>query len=147
MRYKALTLALAVVAVPLPAAAQIETIDPDIETDQPASDPDLAGRLADPAMQDKMATMVAVLGDVLLDLPLAPLAKALADQGVEAADEIPSDTTLRKLAPGTTDVKDEIAEKLPQMMGAMASLAKGMEAMLPTLKVMVQQSRNALPVN
>ena len=132
-------------AAPVPASAQIETIDPDMAADQPADSADLADRLADPAVQQQLTTTVAVLGDVLLDLPLAPLAKALADAGVEAADEIPGDTTLRKLAPGTTGLQDEVAERMPQMMGAMARMAKGMNAMMPALRDMAAQARRALP--
>lgn len=136
---------MAVAAAPMPAAAQIETIDPDVMADRPAKPADLADRLADPAVQEQMATTVAVLGDVLLDLPLAPLAKALADAGVEAADEIPGDTTLRKLAPGATRMQDELDRKLPQTMAAMAAMARGMEAVIPALKDMAEQVGRAVP--
>ena len=145
MHYKSLVLAAIGLAAPLPAAAQIETIDPDSAIDQAESPVDLAQKLADPAVQAQTTSMVAVLSDVLLDLPLAPLAKTLTDAGVEAADRVPADTTLRKLAPDATHVQDEVTAKLPQMMGAMAAMAKGMEAMMPALRDMAAQAKRALP--
>ena len=138
--------AAAVFAAPVPALAQIENVDPDDGFAQapPATDA-LVEKLADPAMQEQMATTVAVLSEVLLDLPLAPLADALAQAGVEGADRIPNDTTLRKLAPEADRVPAEIAENLPKMMGAMASMAKGMEAMMPALEDMAARMKDALP--
>lgn len=145
MRLLASAIGLAALAAPLPAHAQIETIDPDTEIAPPETNDALAARLADPAAQQQMAATLAALSDVLLDLPLAPLARALADAGVEAADDIPMDTTLRKLAPGSTRVQDEVTERLPQMMGSMAQLSKGMQEMMPALKEMAKRMREAIP--
>lgn len=153
MRQISLAFAAAALAAPLPALAQIESVDPDesyavagtAETG-PATDR-LVEKLSDPVVQEQLATTVSVLSEVLLDLPLAPLADALAEAGVESADRIPNDTTLRKLAPQADRVPGEIADKLPQMMGAMASMAKGMEAMMPALKDMATQMKKALPAD
>lgn len=146
MRTFAIALALSGLCAAGPALAQIESVDPDegFVVDAPEGNR-LVERLADPVAQEQLATSVAVMGEILLDLPLAPLAQALADAGVETADDIPADTTLRKLAPGAGRVPEEVAERLPQAMGAMASMARGMEAMLPAFREMADRMKDALP--
>ena len=144
MRSFALALAATGLLAPLPALAQIESIDPDSEYAEETTNK-LVEKLADPAVQAQLATTVAVMSDVLLDMPLAPLADALAQAGVEAADEIPHDTTLRQLSPDAGRVPDEVAHRLPQMMGAMASMAKGMAAMMPALEEMAARMKDTLP--
>lgn len=132
---------------PAPALAQIESVDPDTLLNDADGETtvELGEKLADPAMQEQVATTVAVMSEILLDLPLAPLAKSLAEAGVESAERIPQDTTLRKLAPGAERVPEELAENLPRMMNAMAALSKGLEEMRPAIEEMADRMKEALP--
>ena len=135
------------ILAPAPAIAQIESVDPDTLLNEAEGEPsvELGEKLADPAMQEQIATTVTVMSEILLDLPLAPLAKSLAEAGVESADRIPRDATLRKLAPGAERVPEELAENLPRMMNAMAALSKGLEEMRPALEEMADRMKEALP--
>lgn len=148
MRLPVALIAAACLSAPLPAYAQIETVDPDVAIEDEGATSAasrFADRLGDPETQEKLAETVQALGHILLDLPLAPLADAMADAGVAAADEIPNDATLRQLAPEAEHFPDEIAERLPEMMGTMASMAEGLEAMLPALRDMARKIEDALP--
>ena len=145
MRKFALLAAACAFAAPLPAFAQMETVDPDVEYSDSEPVDSLTEKLGDHATQEHLAATVAALSDVLLDMPLAPLAKALADAGVEAADEVPPDTTLRQLSPEAGHVLEEIADKLPAMMDAIASMAVAMRELAPVLEGMAERVKQALP--
>lgn len=146
MRMSASILAAFAMSAPLPALAQIETVDPDLAaTEASREQAQLVDRLGDPDFRQELAATIATLSEVVLDLPLAPLADAMADAGVEAADDIPDDATLRRLAPGTDRIPEELEENLPRAMEAMASMAKGIEAMMPALRDMAARMKEALP--
>jgi hypothetical protein len=146
MRHSVSILAAIAMLAPVPALAQIETVDPDLAAaDEPVIDSGLIDRLGDPETQQQLATTIATLSEILLDLPLAPLANAVADAGVDLAEEVPADATLRQLAPEAEQVPDQIAENLPRAMTAMASMAQGIEAMMPALRDMAERMKDALP--
>ncbi|MFN2099722.1 hypothetical protein [Altererythrobacter sp. MF3-039] len=146
MRHSVSILAAIAMLAPVPALAQIETVDPDLAAAaEPVIDSESIDRLGDPETQQQLATTIATLSEILLDLPLAPLANAVADAGIDLAEEVPEDTTLRQLAPEAEQVPDQIAENLPRAMTAMASMAQGIEAMMPALRDMAERMKDALP--
>lgn len=145
--------ALPLAAFAVPAAAQ------DIVLDEPqaASTADtetmerMADRLRDPATQEALASTMAVMAEVLLDLPLAPILEPLAEAAGEATGEdigrVDPDATLRKMAPGSENLSDEIREKLPIAMGSMASMTGAMAKMVPALREMAERMKDALPAD
>lgn len=133
MRFIALAAVAAAIATPAAASAQDERRIA-LPGDEPVA-PEMAQRLADPVFQEQMASTVAVLGEILLDLPVAPLAEAAAQMAGEDPQAVDPDMTLRNLAgPRADDVPQEIARELPRMMGAMAGMAEGLSAMVPALR-------------
>lgn len=127
-------------AAPFPAAAQDAVTDESVE-DAAAR---LSETLSDPAMQEQMADTVATMSEALLDLPLAPFLRAAAQMAGEDPEAVDPDTTLRRISPDAEEVPGEIADKLPQMMGAMAGMADGMGAMMPALREMADRMREAI---
>lgn len=102
----------------------------------------LAEKLGDPALQESMAQTAAVLSEALLDLPLAPLARAAAQAAGEDPEAVDPQMTLRRVAPGAERVPEELSDRVPQMMGAMAGMAEGIQAMLPALRQMAEQMKD-----
>lgn len=135
---RALTLAAAslVLAAPLPALAQVS--DTEIATAE------IESTLKDPGMQAAVAEGMAAAGEALLDLPLAPLAKAIAEAAGEDPDAIDPGMTLRSVSPEAQDAPDRVRESLPRMMGAMGSMAGGMGAMVPALRELAERMRAAM---
>lgn len=113
--------------------------------DQDESLSELAKTLADPGEQQKMAAMIGAVGEVLMQLPVGPLAEAMTQAVPEemAPDmpEIAHDATLRDLAGPSSArrMQAEIADKVPVMMGMLAGLAKGAETMRPALNDLGRQ--------
>lgn len=122
----------ALLAAPAQAASDSE-LGPLIET------------LSDPARQQSLAQTLAVLSEAFLDLPLAPMARAAAQAAGEDPEAIDPDMTLRQIAPDAERVPEELSARVPEMMGAMAGMAQGMEAMLPALRQMAQRMEQSLP--
>ncbi|WP_370031752.1 hypothetical protein [Qipengyuania mesophila] len=139
MRSIVLPAALAAFAVPVPALAQ------DAPQAAPAPLAELADQMRDPARQREMALMLQAMTEVLLDMPIAPLAQAAADMAGEKADEIDPDTTLRSMAPEAGRVSEEVARTVPRAMQAAGSMAEGMAAMTPMLREMAKRMRDAMP--
>lgn len=122
----------AIAAAPVPALAQTG----DAEA--------LSQRLSDPDTQAELAETMAVMGEVLLDLPIASLAQAAAEMAGKDPARVDPDLTLRKMAPGAGRVPGEVADKLPRMMDGMAGMASGMEAMMPALKSMAARMEQSM---
>ena len=136
MRYLLPTVAAVLACSPVAAFAQ------DTDSTVPR---ELIERLDDPATQQQLAGMTATMGEVLLDMPLAPMARAAAQMAGKDAEDIPDDMTLRQIAgPDADGVPGEIAQRLPQMMGAMASMAKGLDSMVPLLRDMAAQMQSSI---
>ena len=89
--------------------------------------------------------MLQAMTQVLLDVPIAPLAKAAADMAGEKAEDIDPTLTLRKMAPDAGEVSKQVGRNLPHAMDAMSSMAEGLAAMAPTLRQMAERMKNALP--
>lgn len=150
MRPVILALPLALFAAPV--AAQADTADADLATntaivlpDFDAAAPDsetplesLSQRLSDPRTQSEMAATVAVLSEILLDMPLAPLIEPLAKATADAADvprrPVDPDLTLRRMSPRAGDVTARVARELPRAMDRMADASDGIAALLPVLR-------------
>lgn len=136
MRYLVPTVAAVLCCSPVPAFAQ---------GSDAAVPRELIEKLDDPATQQQLAGMTATMGEVLLDMPLAPLARAAAQMAGKDAEDIPGDMTLRQMAgPDAERLPGEMAERLPQLMGAMAGMAKGLDSMLPLLRVMAAQMQSSI---
>ena len=131
--------ALAVLSVP--AAAQ------DIPAAAPEAAPlaDMAAQIRDPERQREIALMVQTMTEVLLDMPIAPLAQAAADMAGEKAETIDPNLTLRKMAPDAGEVSKQVGRNLPRALDAMSSMAEGLSAMAPALRDMAERMKDALP--
>lgn len=152
MRILALCAA-AALAVPAAAGASEPASLPEFEPDlayqeplpeleprfEPRYEEPLSQRLGDPAVQDQLATTVAVLGEILLDMPLAPIVEPMAEMTGRDADSVDPDLTLRKMRPEASEVPSRIARDLPRMMEAVASMAGSFEAMRPALREMAER--------
>lgn len=153
MRILALCAA-AALAVPASAGASEPAPLPEFEPDlvyqeplaefEPQYEEPLSQRLSDPVVQEELATTVAVLGEILLDMPLAPIVEPMAEMAGRDADSVDPDLTLRKMNPEASDVPARIARDLPQMMEAMASMAGSFEAMRPALREMAERLEDGL---
>lgn len=135
----------------LPAAALAAFASPVLAEDAPAPAPqaaplaDMAEQMRDPERQREIAMMVQTMTEVLLDMPIAPLAQAAADMAGEKAEEIDPNLTLRKMAPEAGEVSKQVGRNLPHAMDAMSSMAEGLAAMAPTLREMAERMKDALP--
>lgn len=136
MRKKTAAAALLALAAPLPVFAQAS------DTEHAAAE--IEQTLRDPAMQEAMAEGMAAASEALLDVPLAPLARAAAEVAGEDPEHVDPDMTLRDVSPGAADVPGRVRDVLPRMMGAMAGMAGGVGAMMPALRVMVERMREAM---
>ena len=103
-----------------------------------------AETLRDPVLQQRMAAGMAAASEALLDVPLAPLARAVAQAAGEDPRVVDPNMTLRSVSPEASDVPAEIHDKLPRMMGAMAGMAGGMSAMIPALREVAERMRDAV---
>lgn len=136
MRTPIAAVAFVALAAPFPALAQ------ESETEQVTAE--IERTLGDPAMQDAMAEGMAAASEALLDVPLAPLARAVAQAAGEDPGAVDPDMTLRSVSPEAEDVPYRVRESLPRMMGAMAGMAGGVGAMVPALREMAERMREAV---
>lgn len=128
--------ALVALAAPLPALAQV--------SDAEVATAEVEATLKDPVAQAAIAEGMAAASEALLDIPLAPLAKAVAEASGEDPDYVDPDMTLRSVSPDAQDAPERVRESLPRVMGAMGSMAGGMGAMIPALREMADRMRAAV---
>jgi hypothetical protein len=128
--------ALAALAAPLPAAAQT--------SDAEEATAEIERTLGDPATQAAVAEGMAAASEALLDVPLAPLARAVKQAAGDDPDEVDPDMTLRRVSPEAEDLPHKVRESLPQVMGAMAGMAGGLGAMMPAMREMAERMREAV---
>jgi hypothetical protein len=103
-----------------------------------------AEKLSDPDTQQRLTQAVATMSEALLDLPVAPFMRAAAEMAGEDPEEVDPGLTLRQMSPEAYRVPEEVADKLPRMMGAMAGMAGGMGAMVPALREMAQRMEESI---
>ena len=136
MRSLSLLAATSLAFAPLAASAQ--------EVDRPVDTSELTEKLTDPEFQAQMAEAMGAMGEVLLDMPVGPLVEAAEKMAGEPVADIDPDATVRDLAGDDAErVTDEVAEKLPHMMDAMAGMAEGLQAMLPALEAMAERMKES----
>ena len=136
MRNFILPAALAACTLPVPALAQ----------DAPAAPlADLGEQMRDPAYQRDMALMLQAMTEVLLDMPVAPLAQAAAEMAEEEARDIDPDLTLRRMVPQSDRAGEDVARVVPRAMQAAGSMAEGLAAMTPLLRDMATRMRAIAP--
>ena len=162
MRPVILALPLALFAAPVAAQADADMradtaiVMPDFDAAAPDSETpleSLSQRLSDPRTQNEVAATVAVLSEILLDMPLAPLIEPLAKATADAADvprrPVDPDLTLRRMSPRAGDFTARVARELPRAMDRMADASDGIAALLPVLRDAVRtledRVENALP--
>jgi hypothetical protein len=135
MRTIALAAVLVAFAAPVPALAQDRT-----EEDAAR----VADTLRDPVLQESVAAGMAAASEALLDVPLAPLARAVAEAAGDDPRDVDPNMTLRSVSPEAEDVPAEIHDKVPRVMGAMAGMAGGVSAMIPALREMAARMEEAV---
>jgi hypothetical protein len=140
MRALVMTLAAGTLVAPLPAFAQ--DFGPDSETE--AATAQIEATLKNPAMQAAIAEGLAAASEAMLDMPLAPLARAVAKAAGEDPEMIDPRMTMRSVSPDAQDVPDKVRDAMPRMMGAMGSMAGGIGAMMPALREMAERMREAI---
>jgi hypothetical protein len=117
-------------------------------------------KLNDPRTQSMIAGTMATMMQALMNMKAAPFVQMM--DGMEGAMEratgektderqsarnIDPDATLGDLAGADARaMPQEMAEKVPAMMGAMAGMAGSMEAILPELEAMAKQLKKSLPL-
>lgn len=131
--------AFAALALPVPAFAQ------DVAGTDSSALEGFGERMQDPAQQRDMALMLQAMTEVLLDMPIGPLAEAAADMAGEEAAKIDPDMTLRQLAPDAGQVSEEVARNVPRAMRAAGAMAEGMAALAPQWRALAERMREALP--
>ena len=135
MRTIPLAAVLVAFAAPVPALAQDRT-----EEDAAR----VADTLRDPALQESVAAGMAAASEALLDVPLAPLARAVAEAAGDDPRDVDPNMTLRSVSPEAQNVPAEIHDKLPRVMGAVAGMAGGVSAMIPALREMAARVEQAV---
>lgn len=135
-RSKTLIAAATAAAMLAPAAASAREAHRGSATDQ----------LSDPMTQTAVAAAMAAMSEAMLQMKVGPLARAAATMsGDEDPRDIDPDATLADMAgPEARRMPREMARKVPQMMGAMGSMAGAMEAMLPQLAQMGERMKAAM---
>ncbi|MAH15808.1 MAG: hypothetical protein CMN65_08780 [Sphingomonadaceae bacterium] len=106
---------------------------------------DLGEQMRDPAYQRDMALMLQAMTEVLLDMPVAPLAQAAAEMADKEVRDIDPDLTLRRMVPQADRAGEEVARVVPRAMQAAGSMAEGLAAMTPLLRNMAARMRAIAP--
>ena len=137
---------LVAIALPLalvsgPALAQPAPEEAPVETE--AFDR-MAEKLSDPEMQRTLAAGLAMMSDVLLDMPLAPVIAPLAEATGQDISDIPPDASLRDLAPESGDIARRIERDMPRAMDRMADMSAAFAAMMPALADMAKTMEGAM---
>lgn len=138
-----------------PAAAQ-EAADADAPARQLPPAEEFAEQLRDPQLQATVTATVAILGEVMLDMPVGPLVQAMdhavdrmaEETGTDAPErtDISPGATLRDMiGPGGDRMTTELAERVPQAMDAAAGMSGAVARIIPVLQDMAEKMKRALP--
>jgi hypothetical protein len=109
---------------------------------------DTTERLSDPAAQMAASAAIAAMAETVLNIDIAPFARAVAAMGGggDTLRDLPPDARLRDLAgPDAERMPREIARSVPRAMGSAAEMASAVQAMLPELRDTARRMRDALP--
>ena len=97
----------------------------------------VARDLNDPVRQEQIAATADAVTTAVLDMPAGPLMRAAKTIAGEDPEAIDPDLRVGDLVgPEAADAPYEFAHRLPEMMGALATAAATLEAMIPELRAM-----------
>ena len=97
----------------------------------------VAEELGDPVRQRQIAAAAEAVTDAVLAMPAAPLMRAAKTMAGEDSDYVDPDLRVGDLVgPEAAEAPYEFADRLPQMMAALATATATLEAMLPELRAM-----------
>ncbi len=121
----------------LPALIVAGALTPVPALAEPGDAARVAEELNDPARQQQMAAAAEAVSTAVLEMPAAPLLRAAETMAGRDPEAVDPDLRVGDLVgPEAADAPREFAFRLPQMMGALATMAATMEAMLPELRAM-----------
>ena len=121
----------------LPALAVAGALSPATALAAPGDAARVAEDLNDPVRQEQMAAVAEAVTTAVLDMPVGPLMRAAKTMAGEDSEWVDPDLRVGDVVgPEAADAPREFAHRLPQMMGALATAAATMEAMLPELRAM-----------
>ncbi len=121
----------------LPALGVAGALAPAAALAAPGDAARVAEEMNDPVRQEQMAAAAEAVTAAVLDMPAAPLLRAAETMAGRDPEAVDPDLRVGDLVgPEAADAPREFAYRLPQMMGAMATMAATMEAMLPELRAM-----------
>lgn len=108
---------------------------------------DVADKLSDPGAQLAASAALAAMAETILDIDIAPYARAVAAAGGgHAVRDLPPDARLRDLAgPEAERMPREIAREVPRAMGSASELARSLDAMMPELRRTARRLKDAIP--
>lgn len=105
----------------------------------------VAERLTDPAVQARASAMAAIMSEMLLDLRVGPLARAVGEWGDPDLRDVPYDARVRDFAgPDLRELPRDIAREMPRAMGQMGRTAGAIEGMIPEFERMADEMRRAI---
>jgi hypothetical protein len=100
----------------------------------------------DPGSQIAATVALTALSEMLLDLNIEPIRRAMATVDPYAGADLPPDARLRDLAgPEAGELPGEIGRRVPQTMGAAAGMIGAFQNLMPELQATVDRMRHALP--
>ena len=105
----------------------------------------LAQAMGDPARQQALVRTLSTMSDVILDMPLAPIARPFAEAAGQDPRSVDPDMTLRQMAPGAGDVSGAIRHDLPRAMDRMAQMSDAIARLAPALQAAAREFADALP--
>ena len=107
-------------------------------------DHDLLAELLERTRDILHADTAAVLTEMVLDLPLAPIVRPLAEAAGKNPDAVDPALTLRRSTPGADALPGQVARVLPRAMNAAGAASEGMAAMTPALRDLAERMRAVL---
>ncbi|MXO86943.1 hypothetical protein GRI38_12990 [Altererythrobacter aurantiacus] len=136
MRFSIISLAaLATASLATPSLAQ-DAVDDTVQGYE-VEDRNLSGlveAMDDSDRQREVGMMLQTVTEILLDIPLAPLAEAAAEMAGEELAEVDPNLILRSIAPGSSAIPEQVGTQVPRAMGAIAGMAQALETMMPRLR-------------
>jgi len=130
----ALAVSTSLAAVPAPALAQNGRAA------------EVAERLNDPMTQYAVAGMLSAMSKAVLDMKVAPFLDAMEGMGGKSGPDLGPDATVADLGGiDPAQVREEMVERVPQMMSAMGAMAGALQEMLPQFKAMAEKMKDAVP--
>jgi len=107
---------------------------------------EVAAELSDPERQAQASAMAGAMIAAMLDMPVGELLRSAAEIAGEDPEDVDPDTTVADMAgDDAAAMPGRVAERVPEMMGAMAGMSDALAAMLPRFREMAETMRRTLP--